>query len=313
MWILLVTMLAAQPASPPSLKTLEEIHIRDPFVLPVKEAGLYYLYGTGRPLGENGFDAYKSKDLKQWEGPFPVFRPDDAYWGKRDFWAPEVHLYKGRYYMFATFSPEHDGYRGTAILVADSPEGPFQPHSEGPATPSDWAALDGTLFVDEDGKPWMVFCHEWEQIGDGAICAVRLSEDLSCAEGTPETLFHASGASWVNDAMFGERKGLVTDGPWLHRNRGGSLLMLWSSFGEGHRYMTGVAYSASGKLSGPWELVPSPIYDNDGGHGMLFYTFEGTPVLSLHQPNKRALERARFFKVDLADNGIHVEDPLTAP
>jgi len=313
MWFLFIAMLTAQPAPSLPFKSLDEIHIRDPFVLPVKEAGLYYLYGTGRPLGEKGFDAYKSKDLKQWEGPFPVFRPDKDYWGQRDFWAPEVHAYKGRYYMFATFSPESGGYRGTAILVSDKPEGPFLPHSKGPVTPADWSALDGTLFTDKEEKPWMVFCHEWVQINDGAICAVRLSEDLSHTEGTPVTLFHASRASWVNGAAFDNRKGLVTDGPWLHRNRDGSLLMLWSSFGGGRRYMTGTACSASGEITGPWEVSPTTIYENDGGHGMLFNTFDGTLVLSLHQPNKKARERARFFEINLTDGGISPVRPLVLP
>lgn len=314
MWFFFMAMLVAQAAPPLPFKSLEEIHIRDPFVLPIKETGVYYLYGTGRPLGEKGFDAYKSKDLKNWEGPFAVFRPDKDYWGKRDFWAPEVHAYKGRYYMFATFSPEEEeGCRGTAILFADTPEGPFLPHSKGPVTPADWYALDGTLFIDKEEKPWMVFCHEWVQIGDGAICAVRLSEDLSRAEGTPVTLFYASQAAWINDAVFGGHKGLITDGPWLHRNRDGSLLMLWSSFGKGHRYMTATARSASGNITGPWEVSSSMIYDNDGGHGMLFHSFDGTLVLSLHQPNKKLEERARFFEVAPSDNVIRLVGPLALP
>ncbi|HOC70717.1 MAG TPA: glycoside hydrolase family 43 protein [Candidatus Hydrogenedentes bacterium] len=310
MWIFLMLIFAAEPVPAPALETLDEIRIRDPFVLPVKETGVYYLYGTGWPLGEPGFDAYKSRDLKHWEGPFSVFRSDKDYWGQKDFWAPEVHPYKGRYYMFATFSPKSDGYRGTAILVADSPEGPFLPHSEGPVTPPDWAALDGTLFIDDEAQPWMVFCHEWEQIGDGAICAIRLSEDLARSEGAPATLFHASAAVWVNGAEFGNRKGLITDGPWLHRNQDGSLLMLWSSFGKDRQYMTAIARSASGKIIGPWAVSSSTIFEKDGGHAMLFQSFEGTQVLSLHQPNGKPKERAKFFTVDFSNNEIRLKAPL---
>lgn len=313
MWIVITALFAAQADMPVPFKTLDEIRIRDPFVLPVADAGVYYLYGTGRPLGEVGFDAYKSRDLKQWEGPFPVFRPDAAYWGKRDFWAPEVHVYNGRYYLFGTFSPEGEGNRGTAILASDRPEGPFVPHSQGPVTPPDWMALDGTLFIDDEQNPWMVFCHEWVQIVDGAICAVRLSEDLSRAEGSPVTLFHASDAPWIKDAVFGDNKGLITDGPWLHRNKDGSLLMLWSSFGGNRQYTTGSARSASGKITGPWVVSPTILYSQDGGHAMLFKTFGGQLALALHQPNGKPLERAHFFEVSCTENDISLGGPLALP
>lgn len=313
MWMLLVAFFAAEPLEPPTLKTLDEIQIRDPFILPVKEEGVYYLYGTGRPLGERGFDAYKSEDLKHWEGPFPVFRPSTSYWGQRDFWAPEVHFYQGRYYLFGTFSPKGEGPRGTAVLVADHPEGPFMPHSEGPVTPQDWYALDGTLFVDDEGQPWMVFCHEWVQIGDGAMCAVRLSQELSRPVGTPVTLFHASKAPWVRELGAKDKKGHITDGPWIHKNTDDSLLMLWSSFGEGGNYMTATARSASGSITGPWTLSEKPIFEQDGGHPMLFETFDGILMLTLHHPNSGRRERAQLFVVTVAEEEIHIERHLEQP
>jgi arabinan endo-1,5-alpha-L-arabinosidase len=283
---------------------LEEIHIRDPFIVADGERGLYYMYCNQNPFGKRGIYAYTSRDLKRWEGPSAVFYAPEDYWGQRDFWAPEVHAYQGRYYMFVTFSPAEKGPRGTAILVSEGPEGPFKPHSEGPVTPPDWYALDGTLYVDESGKPWMVFCHEWIQIGDGAMCAVRLSEDLSRAEGEPETLFHASDAPWGVESHFEGKPGRVTDGPWIHRLEDGSLLMLWSTFGAGRDYMTGVARSRSGKITGPWTVDPEPIYRDDGGHPMLFRSFDGKLILVVHQPNKQQRERARLFELILENGDI---------
>ena len=78
--------------------------------------------------------------------------------------------------MFASFIGK--GYnRGTAVLKSERPEGPFLPHSEGAVTPRT-GCLDGTLYIDENKQPWIVFCHEWVQIIDGAVCAARLSDDL---------------------------------------------------------------------------------------------------------------------------------------
>src|SRR5512146_2537522 len=107
---------------------LSDIHIRDPFVLPVPAERRYYLYGT---MGEYtwsehalGFDGYISADLQDWEGPFPVFRPPAGFWADRNFWAPEVYAYGGRYFMFASFKALGI-CRGTQILAAESPQGPF--------------------------------------------------------------------------------------------------------------------------------------------------------------------------------------------
>lgn len=173
------------------------IHLRDPFILPLPEKQRYYLYGT---IGEHawtdsalGFDCYTSTDLQNWEGPVPVFRPSQNFWAVRNFWAPEVHAYRGYFYMLASFKAE-GVCRGTQILVADVPEGPFLPISAGPVTPSSWECLDGTLFIDDDGQPWMVFCHEWVQVGDGEICGLPLSRDLTLAVGKPQLLFRASEA-----------------------------------------------------------------------------------------------------------------------
>jgi len=162
------------------LKT-KDVQIRDPFVFPVASEGKYYLYGTTDKNAwkgkATGFDVYVSSDLENWEGPFAAFRPETGFWADENFWAPEVYLYNGYYYMFASFKTKGK-CRGTQMLSAKSPLGPFSPHSEGPVTPHEWECLDGTLYINENGKPWMVFCHEWLQIDDGEICAVRLTKDL---------------------------------------------------------------------------------------------------------------------------------------
>jgi len=284
-----------------------DIHIRDPFVLPIMVEKQYYLYGTtGSEAWTNsalGFDHYTSPDLQSWEGPFPAFRPPTTFWADRNFWAPEVHVYRGRYYLFASFKAE-GVCRGTQILAADVPQGPFLPISSGPVTPRDWECLDGTLFVDAHDQPWMVFCHEWVQVGDGEICALRLSDDLESAIEQPHLLFRASEASWAQEINSKDRKGYVTDGPWLHRLAGGGLIMLWSSFGMGG-YTVGVARSASGEILGPWQQVPEPLYAGDGGHCMVFRTFDGQLRLAFHRPNQSPDERPQF--VLLRENGSSLE------
>ena len=137
-----------------------DINIRDPFVL--CEDGKYYMYGTRAKhfgIKTGGFDVYVSEDLKKWSQPIECFNSKEYDMNFEVNWAPEVHKYNGDYYMFATFTRKSCKLRGTYILKADNPLGPFKPHSKGIVTPPEWECLDGTLYINKDSKPYVVFCH----------------------------------------------------------------------------------------------------------------------------------------------------------
>ena len=276
--------------------TNRDINIRDPFVL--VEDGKYIMYGTraanfGRRTG--GFDAYVSTDLAAWSEPIPCF--DSARYGlNRDVnWAPEVHVYRGAYYMFATFNRE-DGLHATYVLRADSPLGPFVPHATDALTPAGWECLDGTLYVSPEGVPYLVFCHEHTQIRNGTICYVRLREDLRAAEGEPVELFKASESGVAEAIPVGGGMNYVTDGPFLYRSRTKALFMIWSSF-IGGRYVELAVRFADGQLGRALTHLP-PLYTRDGGHGMIFRAGERL-WLTFHTPNASGKEHPFF--VELTD------------
>lgn len=203
--------------------------------------------------------------------------------------------------MLATFTA--DGHRrGTQALRADRPEGPYLPWSDGPLTPSDWECLDGTLHL-EDGVPYLVFCREWKDVEDGEIHAVRLSDDLREPVGEPVRLFSASAAPWARPIPRPEfDRVYVTDGPFMHRSADGTLLMLWSSFGD-QGYAMGVARSAAG-ITGPWSQTSEALWPTDGGHGMVFRDASGVLNLTLHTPNHTPDERLHIVPVRESDQGL---------
>lgn len=276
----------------------QEINIRDPFIL--VENGRYYMYGTrakdfGRRVG--GFDVYVSDDLTHWSEPIECFRSAEHGLNREVNWAPEVHKAGDRYYMFATFTKEN-GLRGTYILAADQPEGPFRPHSRGAVTPEAWECLDGTLWW-EDGVPFLVFCHEHTQIIDGTICYVELSADLTCAVGEPVTLFSGSSPYFVDEKPQGEH--YVTDGPYLFKTQTGVLLMLWSTI-LNDRYAECLVRFGSGSIKGAFEHLP-PLIDDDGGHGMIFQT-PGQLMFTFHRPNRTGFEHPCFVPVKDVGDGL---------
>jgi len=234
-------------------KRLSDLRMRDPFILRLSSGG-FVLFGTtdtnlwGGPA--TGFDCYTSDDLATWEGPIPAFRPPVGFWADTQFWAPEVVAHDDRFFMFATFASTdpNEGPRGVQVLVSDEPTGPFVPWSEGPVTPRDVPCLDGTLFLDDDDVPWLVYSRGAEGvpggpagIRDGEMYARRLTDDLTAAAGSPLLLFTASTAPWSKPLWFPEgveppeqlnlaKNPLFTDGPFLVRSGRGALFMLWSSF-----------------------------------------------------------------------------------
>ena len=251
--------------------------LRDPFVL--AENGTYYMYGTD-------WVCYKSNgDMEHWTKSEKelVVKPAEY---KDCKWAPEVHKYNGKYYMFTTYLSSKTGRRGCTILKSDSPEGPFLEITNGHITPAEWDSIDGTFYVDEENQPWMVFVHEWVSTDDkvGRMAAAKLSEDLTHFISEPIELFRADEPKWAKADIK------ITDGCFMYRTKDNELLMLWSNFCE-LGYCVAIARSDNGKIDGKWLhdeklLFSKEIFgEYDGGHGMIFTDFDGQMYLSLHSPN----------------------------
>ena len=159
--------------------------------------------------------------------------------------------------------------------------------------------LDATLWIDTDGLPYMVYCHEWLQNGNGTVEKIRLTDDLSGSIGWGQVMFLASDSPWSrNDDGTGPN--VVTDGPWLFRTQTGRLGCLWTSW-VGRDYTMGVAYSKSGTLDGPWVQEKKPITPPNFGHGMMFEDWAGRLLLVLHKHqviNGHTVRTPHFFLMD---------------
>lgn len=287
------------------MKKCEEIRLRDPFVLPYE--GKYYLYGTRSETAfveeAYGFDVYISENLTDWEGPYEVFHRPEEFWSRKSYWAPEVYYYHDRFYMFATFANNKKGL-GTAVLSSDSPTGPFRLWSDGYVTPKNWRCLDGTLYVSKNQIPYMVFCHEWREVHDGTVCAVKLSEDLSKSDGEPFVLFSASEAKpFVKKYFF---RNYITDGPFLIRTEDEKLHMLWSTNARSG-YVEAIAHSDNQDIDGRWKIEQELLYDHDGGHGMIFKDFQNQYYLVLHYPNTFGKEHPNFMQLKYNDGKFSIK------
>lgn len=282
----------------------EKVHVRDPYVL--VHDGKYYMYGTCLSIGA-GYGCCVSEDLENWSDRIQVYTPDENSDIAADFWAPECHYYNGSFYLFATYRSQASGKRGTAIFKAESPLGPFELWSNGHITPKERDCIDGTLYIDKNGQPWMVYVNEWTSNHDGMgeMAAAKLSEDFKTFISEPIVLFKANDHIWTGGHF-------VTDGPCLYRTENGRLIMLWSNNAKSGGYAVGMAASDNGEIDGNWIHYPLAFYKRtenslDGGHPMLFETLDGSLVMSIHSPNsysEELFETLRIFEIE--DRGNHI-------
>ena len=281
----------------------ERLFCRDPYILPYD--GVYYLY---RSMGEEGVECFLSSDLLRWFGPVTVFAKPADFDGKGCwFWAPEVHFYRGAFYLFTSVLASSTDHRMISVYRATNPLGPFTHLSV--VSPTDWDAIDGTLFLDSDENPWLIFVHEWTCMPDknGSMVAMRLSDDLTRGISEPLHLFYARDPDWASTG--------VTDGPFLYRTDAGELRMIWSNFTT-DGYVVGLVGSENGKIDGKWSQMGT-VYRKgqrkdfvlEGGHAMIFRGFDGINRIVFHSPNKKNREGGEFEHVTIYRLGEENGEP----
>ena len=285
---------------------IAEMVVRDPFIFVDSNNRCYYMQVNG---GNQTIQCYKSKDLLNWKHESDAFVPDSLFWGKRDFWAPDMFEYKGRYYILATFS-NVGTKRGTSFLVSDKPEGPYKPLINKPITPPEWTCLDATLYIDENDTPWLLYSREWIEVMDGQVLIQQLSDDLTKTVGEPRLLFKASEAPWTapirgKNSEGQSVEGYVTDAPVLYKASNGELLIIWSSFSKESKYAIGVARSDDGTIAGNWTVDSIPLNADDGGHAMIFEDLDNQLRISYHAPNNHP-SRPQIRKLEDKDGKLRI-------
>ena len=283
-----------RPAQQVRTVSLKELSMSDPFIYPDPETKTYWLTSTGGAL-------YKSTDLEMWTGPYNVIDLSGTWMQGNFVAAAEIHKFGDKFYYAGTWNSHricieqvprryNVPLNQTQLLVSDKVDGPYLPlvkDSTFCLGPTTWDIIDGTLYEEND-TVYMVFVHEWTQLIDGTMAYMPLSKDLTHRIAEPTTIFRASEAAWskemnsIGEATFGMKMpGWVTDGPQMFRTETGRLGMLWSSWGE-NRYAQGIAWSESGSIKGPWIQEEKAFKGDNSGHGMLFKTFDGQLLYSVH-------------------------------
>lgn len=297
-----------------------DVEFGDPFVLYDKAADTYFMYGTGGT--ENGFIAYSSKDLKDWKNEGVIYsNTQENAWGIRDFWAPEVYFYKGKYYLFYSAhwkenpNNELENFR-IGYAVADLPLGPFKDVNPYPLFDPGYPIIDANVFFSEDGRVYLYYsrcCYKnpvqseittwaksqnlYQEIEESWIYGLELSADLKHVISEPVLLLRPpltmkdKQAEWESRSITSkEVNRRWTEGSFLFEKNGVYYLMYSANHFAGENYAVG--YATSKNPLGPFiKANNNPILEKNThkggvvsgtGHNMVLKTKNGETYTVYH-------------------------------
>lgn len=251
----------------PPIAELKNIYLADPTIF--YNEGIYYLYGTttgNNELNGQGFQVYKSPDLKNWTGPVGVqgglaLKKGDSF-GTQGFWAPQILKYKNQFYMIYTAN------ENIAVATSDSPLGPFRSASKVPlAAPV--KQIDPFVFIDDDGKKYL---YHVRLTNGNRIFVAEMNDDLLSIKEETLTECISAQLDWENTQKV---EWPVSEGPTVVKKDG--LYYLIYSANDFRNPDYAVGYATSKSPLGPWEksknnpiISRNLIGQNGSGHGDLF-------------------------------------------
>ncbi len=259
-------------------------YIGDPQILLYE--GTYYCYATSFI---RGFYVWKSEDLVNWSEPKVCFEAGEDHWGEKNFWAPEVVYHNGKFVMHYTAREWGTKTLRLGVAVADHPEGPFVPASPKPLLDIDYANIDGSVYIGDEGN-FLYYSRDCSQnivngIKTSQIYCVELDDTLTRAIGEPK-LMTTPTEEWEQKSIAAVNR-LWNEGPCVIKY-GDKLLMNYST----NYYATNdyaICIATADSPMGEWKKdkranpVLSCREDLFGaGHNAFFISKEGKLMTSFH-------------------------------
>ncbi len=217
---------------------------------PMVHDGTLYLYvghdeyyeGQDTASGGKEFNitewvCYSTRDMENWTDHGAVLKPTDFAWSIGEAWASQVVEKDGKFFYYTSLQAgEPYNSKVVGVAVADNPLGPFTdaigvPLITDNMTPNGprgwWNDIDPTVFVDDDGTPWM----SW---GNGTCFIVKLKPNMIELDGPIEKL---------NMPDF-------VEGPWIHKRENMYYLTYASRLRRKGSEM--IEYATAPAMEGPW-------------------------------------------------------------
>lgn len=199
---------------------------------------------------------YSSKDMVNWTDHGVVASLKNFTWMDKTngAWAPQCIERNGKFYLYVPIHGE-----GIAVLVSDSPTGPFSDPLGKRLIESDhiWQDIDPTVAIDDDGQALLYW-------GNPQLWYVKLNEDMISYDRTVGqngivTVEMTAAAFGSKEGRDGKKGTTYTEGPWFYK-RNDIYYMVYAAEGipEYISYSTAPSAEAPG-LTGAssWNVLRS--------------------------------------------------------
>jgi len=231
---------------------------------------------------------YSSTDMVNWTDHGAVASLKNFTWMDKTngAWAPQCIERNGKFYLYVPIHGE-----GIAVLVSDSPTGPFSDPIGKRLIDSDhiWQDIDPTVAIDDNGQAWLYW-------GNPKLWYVKLNKDMVSYD-------QSVGANGIvsvemTPEAFGSKEGrdgkpgtTYTEGPWFYK-RNNLYYMVYAAAGIPEY----IAYSTASSPEGPWtykgnimERAPHLAFTNHAG----IIDFKGNSYFFYHDQD---LSKGEGFK-----------------
>lgn len=192
---------------------------------------------------------YETEDMVNWTYLGAQVSTETFAWAKQGdrAWASQAVERNGKWYWYLCCNTAEGG-DALAVAVADDPQGPWTDAVGGPLAVG-FGFIDPTIFIDDDGTPWLFW-------GNKGFWYGELNEDMvSFKDGYKEV------PGYHDPKAFGElqmkenwakggQKELMTqyeEGPWVTK-RNGTYYSVYPAGGVPEH----MAYSTAPTIHGPW-------------------------------------------------------------
>lgn len=253
---------------------MTKVPLGDPFIM--LHEGTYYAYGT---LSNDGIAVFVSNDLQTWqvpaEAPAGLALHKSHVWGDRWFWAPEVYLVNGKFYMYYS-ADEH-----ICVAISDSPLGPFKQEVLKPMI-EDEKCIDNSLFIDDDGTPYLLF----DRFNDGLNIWVAELED-NLIQIKTETMTKCINVSQAWEEVWPR----VNEGAYVLKHNDTYFMTYSANSYESQFY--GIGFATAPNINGTWtKYDQNPILQKPGelvgvGHSAMFTGKDGNLRIVFHAHNSK--------------------------
>lgn len=211
---------------------------------PMVHDGRLYVY-TGHDEDNASFfemfewRVYSTVDMVNWTDHGSPLSLEDFSWADDRAWAPQCIERNGKFYLYVPVHSKLTGAMAIGVAVSDSPTGPFKDAIGKPLADGNWAYIDPTVFIDDDGQAYLYW-------GNPDIYYVKLNEDMISYSGKIQKVTQTPEA-FGNPPADSDSKSSYTEGPWFFK-RNGKYYLLYAAGGIPEH----IAYSMSDSPTGPW-------------------------------------------------------------